>query len=83
MKYILITTLLTIFVYGKGINTPENYLTNNWCIDSKEVEEWTLIDKQGKLYVFTAEELSSLPVDKYDFIYDHLRVKKVVFRNVE
>ncbi len=83
MKYILVTILLTIFMYGRGIDTHENYLTSNWCIDSKEVEEWTLVDKKGKLYVFTAEELSLLPKNQYDFIYNHLRVKKVVFRNVE
>ena len=46
MKYILVTILLTIFMYGRGIDTHENYLTSNWCIDSKEVEEWTLVDKK-------------------------------------
>ena len=82
MKYILITMFLTMFMYGQGINTRGNY-QNDWCIDSREVEEWTLIDKKGKLYIFTAEELSSLPKDEYNFIHNHLRVKRVVFRNVE
>ena len=67
MKYILITMFLTMFMYGQGINTRGNY-QNDWCIDSREVEEWTLIDKKGKLYIFTAEELSSLPKDEYNFI---------------
>jgi len=55
----------------------------NFCLDSREVEEWVLMNKVGKNYIFTSEELNSLPTDKYDFIHNHLRVQSVVFRDID
>ena len=81
MKYILITTFLTMFIYGGEIN--EKKIDNNWCIDSDEVIEWTLVDRQGKLYVFTDMELKAVSNADYALIVENLRVKKVIFRDVE
>ena len=85
MKYILMIVFLTIYTYGQGINMYENrniFSDNNWCIDSDEVEEWTLVDRKGKLYVFTDTEMNAMSNEDYYMIVENLRVKKVIFRDI-
>ena len=67
-------------MYGTEIN--ENKTDNNWCIDSDEVEEWTLVDRIGKHYVFTSAEMNSMSDEDYDLIVKNLRVKRLVFKDI-
>ena len=80
MKYILITTLFTALLYSKEADLRT---TNNWCIDTNEVLAWTLIDQNGNLYGYTAEELHNIPDSTYKQMQKYMRVKQVVFRDVE
>tara|TARA_A100001011_G_scaffold391251_1_gene476324 strand:+ start:91 stop:333 length:243 start_codon:yes stop_codon:yes gene_type:complete len=80
MKYILITTLFTALLYSKEVDLRK---TNDWCIDTNDVLAWTLVDKNGNLYGYTAEELYSIPDSTYKQMQKYMRVKQVVFRDVE
>ena len=80
MKYILITALFTALLYSKEADLRT---TNNWCIDTNEVLAWTLIDQNGNLYGYTAEELHNIPDSTYKQMQKYMRVKQVVFRDVE
>jgi len=84
MKYMI---LLFLALFGQGVNANKktevnSFFEKNWCIDSDEVEEWTLVDRKGKLYVFTDSELNAVSNTDYDLIVENLRVKKVIFRDI-
>ena len=80
MKYILITTLFTVLLYSEEADLRT---TNNWCIDTNDILAWTLVDQNGNLYGYTAEELHSIPDSTYKKMQKYMRVKQVVFRDVE
>ena len=80
MKYMLITILLTVFLYGKEVDLRTS---NNWCINVDEIQSYTLVDEYGNLYTFSSHELMTLPDSIYDMLYDKTRVKQLVFKNVD
>ena len=82
IKYIILILFLALF--GQGINankkTKVNPLsTNEWCVNSKDIVQWKLIDKEGNAYLYTKKELMELPKEDYDFLVEHLRVKAILF----
>ena len=86
MKHILI--LLILVLLGQGINASDkkeriSFLQNGWCIDTNDVLAWTLVDKNGNLYGYTAEELYNIPDSTYKKMQKYMRVKQVVFRDVD
>ena len=86
MKHILI--LLFLVLVGHGINASDkkerlSFLQNGWCIDTNDVLAWTLIDQNGNLYGYTAEELHNIPDSAYKKMQKYMRVKQVVFRDVD
>ena len=85
MKYIIITTLFTILMYGKGIGTHEYAVKNKtqWCVNVNDVEKWNMIDNKGKSYVFSQEEMDNLSKEEFEWITINIRVKAVLFKHVE
>ena len=86
MRHIIILIFLVLF--GKGINASDkkeriSFLQNGWCIDTNDVLAWTLIDQNGNLYGYTAEELHNIPDSTYKKMQKYMRVKQVVFRDVD
>jgi len=75
-------TVERIVFSDKSITNPtiKKIVKANWCMNSLDVSEWNLVDKKGRIYVFTSKELNTIPKEDYDKIYKHLRVKRVVFR---
>ena len=86
MKYMII--LLFFVLVGQGINANNkkeriSFLQNGWCIDTNDVLAWTLVDQNGNLYGYTAEELYNIPDSTYKQMQKFMRVKQVVFKDVE
>ena len=86
MKHIII--LLFLVLFGQGINANNkkeriSFLGNGWCIDTNDVLAWTLVDQNGNLYGYTAEELYNIPDSTFKKMQKYMRVKQVVFRDVD
>ena len=86
MRHIII--LLFIVLLGQGINASDkkeriSFLQNGWCIDTNDVLAWTLVDQNGNLYGYTAEELYNIPDSTFKKMQKYMRVKQVVFRDVD
>ena len=60
-----------------------SFLQHGWCIDTNDVLAWTLVDQNGNLYGYTAEELYNIPDSTYKKMQKYMRVKQVVFRDID
>ena len=74
------TILFTVLLYNKEVDLRE---TNNWCIDTKEIEAWILTDEHGNLYRFTSKELYNIPDSTYGKMRHQTRIKQIIFRDVD
>ena len=82
MKHLI--TLLFLVLVAQGINANnkkerKSISKNNWCIDTNDVLTWILVDKKGSLFVYTKEELHSIPDSTYKQMQKYMRVKQVTF----
>ena len=79
MKYILITTLFTILLYGKEVDSRQDY---DWCVKIRDIETWVLVDKYGNLYDFTSKELYDIADSTYNKVRYNTRVKQIILRDI-
>ena len=70
----------SVLFYSKEVDLRK---TNDWCIDTNDVLAWTLVDQNGNLYGYTAEELYNIPDSTYKQMQKFMLVKQVVFKDVE
>ena len=82
MKYIML--LLFLALVGQGINANnkkerKSFLLDEWCINTKDVEKWNMVDMEGKSYLFSQEDLDNLSNEEFEWVTENLRVKAVLF----
>ena len=84
MKYMIILLFLVLLAQGINANNKKerkSFLLNEWCINTKDIEKWNMVDMEGKSYLFSQEDLDNLSKDEFEWVTENLRVKAVLFLN--